>query len=121
MEKDCTGSGGSGYCNLYISKDSKWVVTGDSTLTKLASAGTIVDKSGKTITVKGTDGTVYVQGTSDVTVTVGSYSTTVDLSGASKTTSFSKYEVSQPTVSTTTSTTTGTSSTVQIRPQLPAR
>ena len=111
MEKNCAGSGGSGYCNLYISKDSKWVVTGDSTLTKLASAGTIVDKSGKTVTVKGTDGTVYVQGTSDVTVTVGSYSTTVDLSGASKTTSFSKYEVSQPTVSTTTSTTTGTSST----------
>ena len=92
MEKNCAGSGGSGYCNLYISKDSKWVVTGDSTLTKLASAGTIVDKSGKTVTVKGTDGTVYVQGTSDVTVTVGSYSTTVDLSGASKTTSFSKYE-----------------------------
>lgn len=110
-DESCAGSGGSGYCNLYISKDSKWVVTGDSTLTKLASAGTIVDKSGKTVTVKGTDGTVYVQGTSDVTVTVGSYSTTVDLSGASKTTSFSKYEVSQPTVSTTTSTTTGTSST----------
>ena len=110
-DESCAGSGGSGYCNLYISKDSKWVVTGDSTLTKLASAGTIVDKSGKTVTVKGTDGTVYVQGTSDMTVTVGSYSTTVDLSGASKTTSFSKYEVSQPTVSTTTSTTTGTSST----------
>lgn len=46
MEKDCAGSSGSGYCNLYISKDSKWVVTGDSTLTKLASAGTIADKSG---------------------------------------------------------------------------
>lgn len=38
-------------------RNSKWVVTGDSTLTKLASAGTIVDKSGKTVTVKGTDGT----------------------------------------------------------------
>ena len=109
-DESCAGNGGSGYCNLYISKDSKWVVTGDSTLTKLASAGTIVDKSGKTVTVKGTDGTVYVQGTSDVTVTVGSYSTTVDLSGASKATSFSSYEVSKPAASTSTSTT-GTSKT----------
>lgn len=97
-DESCAGRGGSGYCNLYISKDSKWVVTGDSTLTKLTSAGTIVDKSGKTVTVKGTDGTVYVQGTSDVTVTVGSYCTTVDLSGASKATSFSNasHELKMP-------------------------
>ena len=110
-DESCAGNGGSGYCNLYISKDSKWVVTGDSTLTKLASAGTIVDKSGKTVTVKGTDGTVYVQGTSDVTVTVGSYSTTVDLSGASKATSFSSYEVSKPAAFTSAGTTTSTDST----------
>ena len=61
-DESCAGSGGSGYCNLYISKDSKWVVTGNSTLTKLASAGTIADKSGKTVTVKGTDGTVLCTG-----------------------------------------------------------
>lgn len=69
------GNGGNGYCNLYIDKTSKWVVTADSTLTNLYNAGTIVDASGNTVTIKGTDGTVYIKGTSSVTVTVGSYST----------------------------------------------
>lgn len=68
------GNGGNGYCNLYIDKTSKWVVTADSTLTNLYNAGTIVDASGNTVTIKGTDGTVYIKGTSSVTVTVGSYS-----------------------------------------------
>lgn len=51
------GNGGNGYCNLYIDKTSKWVVTADSTLTNLYNAGTIVDASGNTVTIKGTDGT----------------------------------------------------------------
>ena len=90
------GKGGSGYCNMYISDNSKWVVTGDSKVTKLYNAGTIVDNTGKTVTIKGTDGTVYVQGTGSYTVTVTSYSTTADLSGAGKTTSFSNYSVDMP-------------------------
>ena len=89
------GNGGDGYCNLYIDKDSKWVVTADSTLTNLYNAGTIVDASGNAVTIKGTDGTVYVKGTGSVTVTVGSYSTSVDFSGASATTKWSDYSVSK--------------------------
>ena len=90
------GSGGSGYCSLYISSDSKWVVTGDSTVTNLYNAGTIVDGSGNTVTIKGTDGTVYVQGTGSVTVTVTSYSTSADLSGAGTVSSWSNYAVDKP-------------------------
>ncbi len=89
------GDGGDGYCSLYIDKTSKWVVTKDSTLTNLYNAGTIVDENGKTVTIKGTDGTVYVQGKSTLTVTVDSYSENVDLSKASATTKWSDYRVSK--------------------------
>ena len=90
------GNGGDGYCNMYIEKGSTWTVTGDSTLTSLQNAGTIVDESGKTVTIKGTDGTVYVEGDSEYTVTVGSYKTSADVSGASKTSSWSDYKVERP-------------------------
>lgn len=90
------GNGGDGYCNMYIEKGSTWTVTGDSTLTSLENAGTIVDESGKTVTIKGTDGTVYVEGDSEYTVTVGSYKTSADVSGASKTSSWSDYKVDRP-------------------------
>lgn len=90
------GNGGDGYCNFYIEKGSTWVVTGDSTLTNLYNAGTIVDENGNTVTIKGTDGTVYVKGTSSYTITVDSYETSVDLSGASTATSWSDYEVAKP-------------------------
>ena len=89
------GNGGNGYCNVVIDKTSKWIVTGDSTLTSLSNAGTITDASGKTVTVKGTDGTVYVEGTSDYTITVDSYSTTANTSGAATTAAWSDYEVSR--------------------------
>ena len=91
------GNGGAGYCNFYIENGSKWVVTGDSTLTNLYNAGTIVDANGNTVTIKGTDGTVYVKGTSSYTITVDSYEASVDLSGASTTSSWSDYEVAKPT------------------------
>ena len=58
---------------LSISADSTWYVTGDSVLTTLTNAGTIVDMAGNTVTIVGTDGTVYVQGSSQYTITVGSY------------------------------------------------
>ncbi|MBQ6392167.1 MAG: hypothetical protein IJH60_01505 [Eubacterium sp.] len=67
------GNGGDGYCNLTISEDSTWIVTGDSTLTSLTNHGTIVDANGKTVTIQGTDGTTYVKGNSSYTITVNSY------------------------------------------------
>ncbi|MCR5271363.1 MAG: hypothetical protein K6E13_00060 [Lachnospiraceae bacterium] len=88
------GEGGDGYCNVYISSDSTWTVTGDSTVTNLYSEGTIVDASGNTVSIVGTDGTVYVEGTSDYTITVTSYSDTADLSGASTTTDFDSISTS---------------------------
>lgn len=96
QDESNAGSGGSGYSNVYISSDSSWTVTGDSTITNLYNAGTIKDANGNTVTIKGTDGTVYVNGTSAYTITVGSYSTSVDLSGASKADSWSSYEVEKP-------------------------
>lgn len=90
------GNGGSGYANFYISSDSTWVVTGNSTLTNLYNAGTIKDTSGNTVTIKDIGGKVYVNGTSQYTVTVSNYSTEVDLSGASKTSQWSDYSVEKP-------------------------
>ncbi|MGB4660987.1 MAG: hypothetical protein WBI07_17585 [Mobilitalea sp.] len=90
------GNGGDGYASLYIDSDSKWVVTGDSTVSNLYSEGTIVDESGKTVSIVGTDGTVYLQGAGDITVTVGQYSDTVDLSGANAVTDYADYAVEKP-------------------------
>lgn len=86
------GNGGSGYCNFYIAKGCTWTVTGDSTLTNLYNAGTIVDNDGKTVTIKGTDGTVYVKGDSEYTITVSSYSTKADMSGMTESTAWTDYE-----------------------------
>ena len=87
------GSGGDGYANVYLDSTSTWVVTGDSTVTNLYSAGVIVDENGQSVTIQGTDGTVYVQGTSNVTVTVTTYSTSVDTTGASTADSWDDYAV----------------------------
>ncbi len=90
------GSGGDGYCNVYIDESSKWIVTGDSVLTALYCEGTITDASGNTVTIKGTDGTVYVSGTSSYVITVDTYEASVDTSGASTLSSWSDYEVEEP-------------------------
>ena len=90
------GDGGDGYCNLYIDKDSSWIVTGDSTLTSLSSSGRIVDEDGKTVTVKGSDGTVYVKGDSSYTVTVKEYKDSADTSGASTLTAWSEFSQDKP-------------------------
>ncbi len=92
------GQGGSGSCNVIISGDSAWIVTGDSTLTSLSCSGTITDADGNTVTIQGTDGTVYVEGTSEYTVTVDSYSDSADTSGASVTDTFADYETERPEV-----------------------
>ena len=95
-DESFAGNGGDGYCNVYVSDDSTWTVTGDSTVSKLSNAGTIVDDSGKTVTVKGTDGTVYVEGDSDYTITVDKYEDTADTSGSETVASWSDYEVEKP-------------------------
>ena len=90
------GDGGSGYCNVSVSKDSTWTVTGDSTVTSLSNEGTIVDDQGKTVTIQGTDGTVYVKGDSQYTITTDSYSDSADQSGATVLQSWSGYQTEKP-------------------------
>ncbi len=88
------GSGGEGYCNLFISKDSTWTVTGDSTVSALSSEGKIVDAEGKPVSVVGADGAVHVKGESQYTVKVISFSATCDLTNAGTASSWSEHEVS---------------------------
>lgn len=95
-DESYAGEGGDGYCNVYVSADSTWTVTGDSTVSSLENAGTIVDNDGKTVTIQGTDGTVYVEGDSGYTITTGSYSDSVDLSGATSIQDQSAYTVEKP-------------------------
>ena len=90
------GEGGDGYCNVYVSEDSTWTVTGDSTVSSLENEGTIVDSDGNTVTIQGTDGTVYVEGTSAYTITTDSYSDSADLSGATSIQDQSTYTVEKP-------------------------
>ena len=96
QEETTDSEDGDGFCNVFISQDSSWIVTGDSTVKGLYCAGTISDAEGNTVTIKGTDGIVYVEGTSDYTITTESYEDQADLSSASKTTSWSDYEVEKP-------------------------
>ena len=90
------GEGGDGYCNVYVSEDSTWTVTGDSTVSSLENEGTIVDSDGNTVTIQGTDGTVYAEGTSAYTITTDSYSDSADLSGATSIQDQSTYTVEKP-------------------------
>ncbi|MDO4623633.1 MAG: hypothetical protein Q4B22_11850 [Eubacteriales bacterium] len=87
------GSGGDGYASVYVDASSTWVVTGDSAVTNLQSEGSIVDESGSTVSIVGTDGTVYVQGDSAYTITVSTYSDTADLSGASSADTWEEHAV----------------------------
>lgn len=85
------GSGGS--CTVTLDGTSTWIVTGDSTVTMLENAGSIVDADGLTVTIQGTDGTVFVQGDSPYTITAAQYKTECDLTQAGTTASFSDYAV----------------------------
>ena len=73
QDESCAGNGGSGKADLSIDATSTWIVTKDSQLSSLTNKGTIKDAEGKTVTIKGSDGTVYVQGDSAYTVTVDAY------------------------------------------------
>ena len=72
-DESCAGEGGEGGCEMVIDETSRWVVTGDSTLTKLVCAGTMLDDSGESVTVVSRDGEVLVQGSGAYTVTVESF------------------------------------------------
>lgn len=96
QDESYAGEGGEGYANVWVSGDSTWTVTGDSTLSALHNAGTIVDGSGNTVSVKGSDGTVYVEGTSEYIITVDSYEAAADTSGASVGSEWSEYAVDRP-------------------------
>lgn len=89
------GNGGDGYCSVYISDDSTWMVTGDSEITNLYNEGTIVDADGKTVSIVGTDGTIYVEGTSSYTITVEKYSDSADFSGAAEADSWTNHAVAK--------------------------
>ena len=90
------GSGGDGYAELMISKDSSWYVTGDSTVTKLHCAGTIEDTKGNPVTIRKSDGTVLSEGSSEYTVTVEEYDKAPDFSGASEPGTYESFRVEKP-------------------------
>lgn len=95
-EESNAGSGGDGYCAVYVEEGSEWTVTENSTVTELHCEGTITDEEGKTVTIKGTDGTVYVEGDSSCVVTTEIYEDSADCSGASSVTEWSTYETEKP-------------------------
>ncbi|MFC2662715.1 MAG: hypothetical protein ACFNYI_06130, partial [Eubacterium sp.] len=90
----------SGTINVNLDKNSKWVVTGNCTVSNLTAAdgSKIVDKNGKTVTIK-VNGKTVVKGTSSYTVNVsGKYSTTLKTTSSNTTskkvlsrTAFDKY------------------------------
>lgn len=82
QDETWAGEGGDGYCNVVVSDDSEWIVTGDSRVSALSAGGSIIDETGATVTIQGADGTVYVEGDSAYTITVDSYSDTADTSAA---------------------------------------
>ena len=98
--KDETYSG-SGYAKLYISADSTWVVTADSTLDALYAAGTVIGADGKRVTIVTADGKTLVAGDSAYTVTVTDYAASADFSGAGSVAAWSTYAAEKPTALTT--------------------
>lgn len=93
QDESCAGDGGNGYATLTIDESSRWIITGDSVLTSLHNAGTVVDEAGDAVTIQGTDGTVYVQGAGEHTITVSVYDTEADLSDAGSITPFEDAQV----------------------------
>lgn len=72
QDESNAGSGGTGYANVTIDASSKWIVTGNSTVSKLSCLGTIQDIEGNTVSILNTDGTVISKGNSAYHITVTS-------------------------------------------------
>lgn len=70
QDESNAGNGGSGYANVTIDASSKWIVTGDSTVSRLTCSGTIQDEDGNAVSILDTDGTVMKQGNSKYHITV---------------------------------------------------
>lgn len=97
VEDETYSSGsGDGACNLYLDETSTWTVTGDSELTSLCQAGTIVDDNGDSVTIQGTDGTVYQQGDGAYTITVEHYSESADMQAMGAVSPWENYAVEKP-------------------------
>ena len=97
-EKNDEAKESDGYCNLYIEEGCTWIVTGDSSLTRLSCSGRIEDEEGKTVTIRGRDGTVYVKGTGKHTIMVMSHEPVANLSGASEMNRWTDYQAELPDV-----------------------
>ena len=96
QEKNDGGKDRDGYCNLYIEEGCTWTVTGNSSLNRLSCSGRIEDDEGKTVTIRGKDGTVYVQGTGKYTITVVSHEPAANLSGASEISRWTDHQTEVP-------------------------
>ena len=68
-DESCAGNGGDGSCALNIDAGSKWIVTGDSTVTALHCEGEIVDAQGRSVSVIDAQGNVLSAGESEYTIT----------------------------------------------------
>lgn len=88
--------GSGGYANVYVSKDSTWIVTGDSVVSQLQCAGTITDEQGKKVTIQTSQGEVLEQGDSEYTITVDTYSNEFDGSQATSIPSWKSFQQSVP-------------------------
>lgn len=73
QDESNAGAGGDGYADLTIDETSKWVVTGDSTLSELVCKGSIEDENGNAVTIIDSDGNVLMSGDSSYTIKVRSY------------------------------------------------
>ena len=65
-------------------------------MTKLHCAGTIEDTSGKSVTVRKSDGTVLAEGTSAYSITVEEYDKAPDLSGAGVVSNYEEFRKEKP-------------------------
>lgn len=65
-----SGETDTGYASLYISENSKWIVTENSVLSKLDNKGTIVDQSGKSVSIINKTGNVIARGESIYNITI---------------------------------------------------
>ena len=68
-DESYAGNGGDGSCALNIDAGSKWIVTGDSTVTALHCEGEIVDAQGRSVSVIDAQGNVLSAGESEYTIT----------------------------------------------------
>ena len=65
-----SGESGTGYADLYISENSKWIVTENSRLSKLENKGTIVDADGNSVSIIDKTGNEIVKGESIYHITI---------------------------------------------------